>query len=130
MNAKWSGVANSYSVEFDANGGSGTMAPEAMTCGKPRALTANAFKRVGYDFAGWRDGEGNEYRNKESVLNLSETDGGVVTLYAQWEPVVYKITYKGLCAFDTNPNRAIYTVEDPVDFNHLDDPVRAGVSVS
>ena len=48
-----------HTVSFDANGGAGTMAAE--TADEPEALTADAFTRAGYSFAGWNtaaDGSG------------------------------------------------------------------------
>ena len=54
-------------VTFDANGGTGTMAPE--TGSAPAALTANAFARTGYSFAGWNtaaDGSGTAYADTAS----------------------------------------------------------------
>jgi uncharacterized repeat protein (TIGR02543 family) len=70
----------SQTITFDANGGTGTMAPE--TGSAPAALTANAFTRTGYTFAGWNtaaDGSGTPYADMASYpFNAS------VTLYAQW----------------------------------------------
>ena len=79
----------SYSVAFDANGGSGTMADEAMTYDVARALTANslAAPAAGYHFAGWNtqaDGSGTAYADGATVSNLTATDGEVVKLFAQW----------------------------------------------
>jgi uncharacterized repeat protein (TIGR02543 family) len=76
--AQW--TANSYTVTFDANGGSGTMASE--TENTPTALTTNTFTRTGYTFSGWNtaaDGTGTSYSDGASyAFNAS------VTLYAQW----------------------------------------------
>ena len=112
--AKWIGTANTYGIVFDPNGGTGTTKAMAkLSCGKAYALTANAFKRAGYIFAGWNtapDGSGTAYTNKEKVANLSVEDGGSVTLFAQWTPVVYKITYKN-ALYDGNTNPATFTPE-------------------
>lgn len=83
------------------------MSDQSHTYGVSQALTANAFTRTGYTFAGWNteaNGTGTKYTDKQSVSNLSSTDGGSVTLYAQWELVTYKITYDNLKdATHTNP---------------------------
>ena len=79
--------ANSYTVKFDANGGSGTMPNQSHTYGVSKALTENAFTRTGYTFAGWNtkaDGTGTSYADKQSVSNLTSTNGATVTLYAKW----------------------------------------------
>ena len=88
----------SYTVAFNANGGSGSMGSQAMTYGTSAALTANAFTRTGYTFAGWStkaDGSGTAYADGQSVKNLTTTDGATITLYAQWEPIAYTIAFDG-----------------------------------
>lgn len=45
-------TANNYTVQFDANGGTGTMSDVTCTYGTGKALT-NTFTRTGYTFAGW-----------------------------------------------------------------------------
>ena len=116
--AKWSGTAYTYGIVFDPNGGTGTMKAMAnLSCGKTYTLTANAFKRAGYSFAGWNtapDGSSAAYANKAKVGGLSEEDGATVTLYAQWMPVTYKITYKNATVYDGNTNPETFTVEDTV----------------
>ena len=47
------GDAITYSVKFNANGGTGSMANETFESGVAKALTANAFTRTGYTFSGW-----------------------------------------------------------------------------
>ena len=82
--AQW---APAYTVRFDANGGTGTMADMACKVGTTYSLTANTFTRSGYIFTGWNtatDGSGNAYTDGQSIRNLSETPGDIVTLYAQW----------------------------------------------
>jgi hypothetical protein len=81
--AAW--AVKAYAVEFDANGGEGTMARQAMTYGKASALRKNAFTRAGWAFAGWgRTADGPKaYGDRQSVKNLS-VDGGPVRLYALW----------------------------------------------
>ena len=89
--------ANQYTVKFDANGGSGTMSNQSYAYGVSQALTANAFTRIGYTFAGWNtkaDGTGTKYTDKQSVSNLSSTDGATITLYAQWTEKTYSLTFK------------------------------------
>ena len=85
LTATW--TANSYTVAFDANGGSGTMAPQAFAYDEAQALAAASFTRAGHTFAGWNtaaDGSGTSFADGTSVVNLSAEDGASVTLYAQW----------------------------------------------
>lgn len=91
--------ANQYTVKFDANGGTGSMSDQSHTYSLSQALTANAFTRIGYTFEGWNtqaDGIGTSYTDKQSVINLSSTDGETITLYAQWAEIPannHNITY-------------------------------------
>ena len=83
-------VANSYSVLFDGNGAtSGTTDDmEDLYYDTTYTLNTNGFVRSGYTFTGWNtesDGSGTSYTDEESFSNLKSTDGGTVTLYAQWE---------------------------------------------
>lgn len=91
--AKWK--ANSYTIKFNANGGSGSMSDLAMTYGTAKNLTANSFTRTGYDFLGWSTSNTATtatYADKASVKNL--VTSGTVTLYAVWKVKTYTITVK------------------------------------
>ena len=79
--AQWK--ANSYSVTFNANGGTGTMSAQTFAHGVAGTLNANGFTRSGYSFTGWNekaDGSGKSYADKSSV-----TLTAALTLYAQWD---------------------------------------------
>ena len=113
--AKW--TVNTYTVAFDKNAdnATGTVKDQKHTYGKTVALTANAYKRPGFTFTGWNteaDGSGLAYADKVKVTNLTEENGAVVTLYAQWAPVSYAINYKNVLATDENPNPVSYTALD------------------
>lgn len=76
-----------YTVRFDANGGSGTMADQKFYIGVAQNLTANAFTCERYTFVGWNtkaDQTGKAYTDGMHVDNLTMQDGGIVTLYAVW----------------------------------------------
>ena len=79
--------ANTYTITFNKNGGSGSLSKVSCTYGKSTDLPANKFTRSGHKFLGWntkKDGSGTGYANKASVKNLASTNGKTVTLYAQW----------------------------------------------
>ena len=90
MVAQWAPIA--YSVAFDANGGEGKMADQQFSYDTAQQLTANAFSRTGYDFAGWRCGD-KAYADGQEVKNLASTDGATVTLVAQWAAHGYKVRF-------------------------------------
>ena len=84
--AKWS--ANSYSIFFASNQGSGNMEKLTVSYDQTVSLTANSFSRTGYTFTGWNteaDGSGTSYTNTQEIRNLLSEDGSSLTLYAQWE---------------------------------------------
>lgn len=87
--------ANTYSVKFNANSGSGTMANESMTYDQSKALTVNSFTKDHYAFKGWAtSADGNiVYSNGQSVKNLTATDGAVIELFAVWERSEVSVTF-------------------------------------
>ena len=80
--AQW--TANSYTVRFNANGGTGTMDNQTFTYDTAQTLTAKGFTKDGYTFAGWSASANGSvaYLDGQNVKNLAES--GKVTLYAVW----------------------------------------------
>ncbi|MBQ7541797.1 MAG: InlB B-repeat-containing protein [Clostridia bacterium] len=119
-NVKFTAVwnANSYTVAFNSNGGSGTgMSNQTFTYGVSQALTACAYSRDGYTFRGWAlssDATDPVYRDKETVQNLTAGSGTVVTLYAVWGTNSYTIVYStdGGSIRDTEYTKNNYTIND------------------
>ena len=66
VTAQWTPIT--YSVKFNKNGGTGTMADESFTYGTAKALTANAFTRTGYTFKGWATTSGATTANSNITL--------------------------------------------------------------
>ncbi len=90
--AQWT-VNASYTVSFDGNGSTaGLMAPE--TDFTPTALSANAFSRTGYAFAGWNSaagGSGTAYAD-----GASDPFTANQTLFAQWTVnASYTVSFDG-----------------------------------
>jgi hypothetical protein len=80
--AAWNGLTLDFlrNVNFDANGGTGTMSSQVAAV--TTALTTNNFARDGFDFAGWNtatNGSGTDYADGASYAFTSD-----VSLYAQW----------------------------------------------
>ena len=131
--AQW--TAHTYTVVFNANGGSGNMDNQSFTYGQAQALTANAFTApTGCYFTRWNtkaDGTGtSSYTNGQSVRNLTATNGATVNLYAQWaslppyfyidvdgkERVPEEVTEitSGVTSYGTNGTEAWYYVSGNV----------------
>ena len=70
-----------YTVTFDANGGTGEMNPQTAKSGTEITLPENAFTKDGYIFAGWATSAGGNvsYSDKAKIIV-----SGNITLYAQW----------------------------------------------
>ena len=77
---------NTYTVEFDANGGSGTMKSQTFSQNKEQQLSKNAFEAPdGSQFVGWST-EPNAFSDEiEYIDNQSITVKENMTLYAIWK---------------------------------------------
>jgi uncharacterized repeat protein (TIGR02543 family) len=85
--ARWSPIT--YTVTYDANGGSGSMTASTHTYGVSGNLNSNTFINAGCTFTGWntaKAGGGTNWADGASVSNLSSVGGTTITLYAQWSP--------------------------------------------
>ena len=96
--ANWLEDTNYYTITFDSNEGTGSMAPINLkkyvysTNLSTGYLKENKFTKTGYAFTGWNtkaDGTGTSYNDKGAIQ--SESD---ITLYAQWEVAnKYTVTF-------------------------------------
>jgi uncharacterized repeat protein (TIGR02543 family) len=91
--AQWS-IIPLTTITFNANGGTGTMENQQIKAGDSASLTANAFTRTGYTFAGWNtknDGSETSYTDEESYTAGATTAS--VILYAKWTPKTYTVSF-------------------------------------
>lgn len=78
-------------INFDKNGGKGTMVAQNVPYNTATSLNANAFTCDGYSFAGWNtqaNGGGDSYPDKANVTLTADT-----TLYAQWAGNSYTVVF-------------------------------------
>ncbi len=123
-------VKAEYTISYNANGGTGTMSDQAVEVGDIVNLNPNSFTRTNYIFAGWNtaaNGSGTSYTDGQSVSNLAAA-GGTITLYAQWQQLLYdKVasmtkgtqtnntnTTTGIQATITTTNSGVYTYSSSV----------------
>ncbi|WP_029232356.1 InlB B-repeat-containing protein [Butyrivibrio sp. VCB2006] len=103
------------SVIYNGNGAtSGTMAKQTLNANATITLTANKFVRKYYEYAGWNteaDGKGTAYDDKAELINDGSLGTEDITLYAQWKPIEYKITYHTNGGQNNPANPATYTIE-------------------
>lgn len=86
-------AANPYTVEFNANGGEGTMQPQDFVYDVSQDLSPNAFTRTGYTFLGWSTDPNAvtpTYTDEQNVSNLAPS--GTTTLYAIWRLNTYLLS--------------------------------------
>lgn len=113
VNFKITAKSMFYTVRYYANGGTGTMKNRNSTV-STISLDPIAFKRNGYAFIGWNtsiDGSGDSYVDQQLLENVIIGDS--LTLYAQWEIIVYTINYKPNGADLPDSIISEYTVETP-----------------
>ena len=87
----------SYTVKFNANGGTGAAMRQAIECSSKTALAKNTYVREGFVFAGWATKKNGPvvYKNKAKVKDLAKK-GKTVTLYAVWRPAKWAVgTFTG-----------------------------------
>ena len=127
-----------YKVHFDPNipdnastQYTGEMSDQGFIFGLYDNLSPNQFVLPGYTFRGWAlkpdtSAQDKIYTDKEAVKNLTTKKDGIVTMYAQWSPHKYIITfsdglgeggasqchvYKQEVMFDSSANLSKYSDE-------------------
>lgn len=109
MTAKWT---KTYTVTFDANGGTGEMNPQIFTYGEPQNLLPNKFSVDGKEFLGWAKTSGGSIAyddNSEYTIGAAD-----VTLYAVWGKFVTADNAATVIAgleSGTSENPNVYTVK-------------------
>lgn len=81
----------SYTVSYNANGGSGVPSNQTKWYGTTLTLSATKPTRTGYSFSKWNtaaNGSGTSYNS-----GASYTANAAVTLYAQWTANTYTVTF-------------------------------------
>lgn len=99
-----------HTVAFNANGGSGAPGNQTKTYGSTIWLSSTKPVRTGYTFTGWNTdikGKGTPY-NAGSEYGFDQ-NGGTATLYAQWKPITYKISYNGNGSTDGTTGASSHT---------------------
>jgi len=118
--AVWSPI--SYTIAYDANGGTGTMSSTECLYDKEVTIPSCGFSKSGYNFTGWATsaGGGVVYTPGQKVLNLADKAGKVVTLFAVWELAGVEVpvfspeggtVFKGSCTVTltcSTPGASIY----------------------
>lgn len=97
--AQWKKISAdtpTYTIRYNAGGGTGSMASATVETTTPITPAANAFTREGYTFTGW--GAYSELTKKNVNIGDTAAEGDTITLTAQWEknaPTTYTVQYDG-----------------------------------
>lgn len=81
----------SYTVSYNANGGSGAPASQTKWYGTELTLSSTKPTRTGYTFQGWGTSESDTSVNY--AAGASYTANAAITLYAIWTAITYRVTY-------------------------------------
>ena len=106
--ARW--TPNTYTVNYNANGGSGTMADQTVTYNSgATSLNSNTFTKTGYNFDGWAisydTASGKEYRKVSNGADINAdlaNATGDIDVYALWKSKTVNdpITYDNYLGFN------------------------------
>lgn len=81
----------SYTIAYNANGGSGAPSSQTKYYGKNITLSSTKPTRTGYTFKGWGTSSGDATVNYAAGATYSENAG--ITLYAIWSANTYTVSY-------------------------------------
>ena len=82
---------NTYTVTYNANGGSGTVSNQTKTYGVNLTLASSGYTKTGYTLTKWNtkaDGTGTDY-----ALGATYSSNAALTLYAVWSINTWPVTY-------------------------------------
>ena len=94
--------AQGYTISYNSNGGTGSMASDVVKTGGTATIKANEFTKKGYTFAGWTTNsngtdDGYGWTGWSGAWNYVDGQYGIANktlkLYARWTPKSYTISY-------------------------------------
>ena len=118
--AKW--TANTYTITYNANGGTGTMDSSTVKYNDSVSIKANTFTRTGYTFAGWTtnsNGTDDSYGwtgwsgTWKYIDGQYGITGGKLNLYARWTANYCTISFDiggEIATLYSDPKEHTYTV--------------------
>lgn len=90
----------SYTLHFDANGGTGMMLDQIVKLGENTVISSNEFFNGNYSFNEWNtkpDGSGTSFPNNYNITSDLGNADDYIILYAQWIPAAHYYVH-----FDAN----------------------------
>lgn len=84
------GAKTSYTITYNANGGSGAPGKQTKWYGTNITLSSSKPTRTGYTFAGWATSSGGSVAYQPGATYSANAS---VTLYAKWTAITYTVSY-------------------------------------
>ncbi|MBO7508021.1 MAG: InlB B-repeat-containing protein, partial [Clostridia bacterium] len=96
LTASWQAIK--YTIKFNKNNENavGEMLDQTFTYNIQLKLSQNLFTLVGATFKGWAtqaDSTVKVYDDEQNILNITEENDAIITLYAIWEPITISVKY-------------------------------------
>ena len=113
--------AKTYTVTYNANGGTGAPGSQTKTHGTALTLSSTKPTKTGYTFKNWNtsaNGSGTSYN-----AGASYTANTAVTLYAQWTANVYTVTFNANGGTTPTANKSVTYAST---YGELPTPSRTG----
>ena len=101
--AVWEYSPETYTVRYNANGGTGAPSSQTKMYGVNLTLSSTKPTRSGYDFMGWATSS--TATTATYSAGSSYTSNSSVTLYAVWEKTDYEFSISNLSVSDISPYR-------------------------
>lgn len=89
-------------ITYNANGGSDQPGNQDKWYGESLYLSSTKPTRTGYTFKNWNTAANGSGTSYNPGSQYGPDPGGTVTLYAQWTPITYAVTYNGNGSNATN----------------------------
>ena len=125
-------AATSVTINYNSNGGSGSMSPTVYTKASSGSinLSDNKFTRTGYGFNSWnlaQNGSSTSYSNKQAWSLKNDNSNHSFTLYAQWTNLgPFTITYNANGGTSGEITSQIKTYGTPITIEAGTEPSREG----
>jgi uncharacterized repeat protein (TIGR02543 family) len=121
--------ANTYTVSYNANGGSGAPGNQTKTYGQTLVLSSTKPTRTNYNFKGW--GTSASSTTVSYAAGANYTANAAITLYAIWELAYIKprISNLKISRTDTNGTEADDGTSAKIAFNWVCDKAVSSITI-
>ena len=96
--------AKTYTISYNANGGSGAPNSQTKTHGVSLTLSSTRPTRSGYSFLGWSTSSSATSATYQPGGTYPSSSNADATLYAVWQVITYTVSYRANYTGGTNPS--------------------------